>query len=384
MTHKRASMCVFGEDWGAHPSSTQHLMKHLASTHELLWVNSIGLRSPRLSREDMRRLWRKGKSMVGARQAVTPVAAPFPTLTVKALPAYGSAWSAVVNRGLIRHSLAPHLAAFSQPPLLWASLPSALPVVGHCGEKGVVYYCGDDFSALAGVDHAAIAAMEKKLVARADLVLVASEALAEKFARFDPVVLPHGVDVDLFATPAVRAPDLPDSQRVAGFYGSLAPWIDVELLADVARRLTDWHFVLIGAINTDVSCLERLNNVHFLGPRSHAELPGYAQHWQVSLMPFRDCPQIRACNPLKLREYLATGTPVVATPFPALDAFTGLVSIAGSAAEFAAAIAACEQPAMAERDVTLSRARQAAVAGASWRRRAEDINACLIQRGLLS
>ena len=39
-----APMIVFGEDWGAHPSSTQHLMTRLAGDRDILWVNSIGLR----------------------------------------------------------------------------------------------------------------------------------------------------------------------------------------------------------------------------------------------------------------------------------------------------------------------------------------------------
>lgn len=388
MMQLTSSMCVFGEDWGAHPSSTQHLMTHLSRTHEVLWINSIGLRSPRLSRDDLGRLWRKGRAIWsgdrnGHRQG-NVATAPFPVTTVKAIPAYGSGWSEAINRRLIRASLAPRLATFSQAPLLWTSLPSALPAVGHCGEKGVVYYCGDDFSALAGVDHAAIAKMENKLVERADLLLVASERLADKFARFNPVTLPHGVDVELFATPAPRATDLPDSPRIAGFYGSLASWIDVELLAGVARRLPQWQFVLVGNINTDVSLLSALSNVHLLGARPHSALPGYVQHWQASLLPFRDCEQIRACNPLKLREYLAAGAPLVATPFPALEPYRSVIAIAEGVDAFAAAIAACDPEALGADAVHATLMRRGAVENESWCRRAEEINTCLGNRGLLS
>jgi len=40
-------LIVFGEDWGSHPSSTQHIVSHLAANRRVLWVNSLGLRRPK-------------------------------------------------------------------------------------------------------------------------------------------------------------------------------------------------------------------------------------------------------------------------------------------------------------------------------------------------
>ena len=54
-------------------------------------------------------------------------------------------------------------------PVLWASLPTAVDVAGRLGEAKLVYYCGDDFSALAGVDHDVVSHREAELVKRADL-----------------------------------------------------------------------------------------------------------------------------------------------------------------------------------------------------------------------
>ncbi|MGN4982985.1 glycosyltransferase family 1 protein, partial [Aeromonas dhakensis] len=52
-------LVVLGEDWGQHPSSTQHLIKRLLPDYRVLWVNSIGLRRPRLNVRDLGRLGRK-------------------------------------------------------------------------------------------------------------------------------------------------------------------------------------------------------------------------------------------------------------------------------------------------------------------------------------
>jgi len=50
MTH---DLLVFGEDWGGLPSSTQHLIGQLASNHKTVWINSIGLRRPRICLHDV-------------------------------------------------------------------------------------------------------------------------------------------------------------------------------------------------------------------------------------------------------------------------------------------------------------------------------------------
>ena len=144
-------------------------------------------------------------------------------------------------------------------------------------------------------------------------------------------------------------------------------WVDIQLLAETARRLPEWHFFLIGAVKTEVGELKGLGNVTLAGPRPYRDLPAYAQHWTVSLLPFRDGETMRAANPLKLREYLAAGRPVVSTDFPWLDGYRDLVEVAADPADFAAALAAARH-APPER-AALRRAR---VAGESWQARAAE------------
>jgi glycosyltransferase involved in cell wall biosynthesis len=366
-------LVVFGEDWGAHPSSTQHIVRRLAADRRVMWVNSIGLRRPRLDARDLGRLARKASALVSGQGGqssehaarpdtlcvVSPFAAPFP----------GSALADTFNRCVLGAQL--RRAAERQgfrDPLLWTSLPTAAPLLGALGERGVVYYCGDDFGALAGVDHAPVLRMERDLVERADLVLAASEQLAARFPGHKTQLAPHGVDLDLFARPTPAPDDLPKGKPIAGFYGSLADWIDVDMLANAARIMPDWNFVLIGPAQTDISSLHGLPNVHLMGPRAHAELPGYCQNWTVSLLPFRDNAQIRACNPLKLREYLAAGTPVATTLFPALVPYEALVSVAYSPCAFADSIRA------AAGDTARNADRRARVADESWSARAHAIS----------
>ena len=108
-------------------------------------------------------------------------------------------------------------------PILWTSLPTTADLVGQLNESAVVYYCGDDFSALAGVDHQPVAQYEQELLAKSQLVITASEHLSYKIAKKTKSMiyeLLHGVDFELFATPLAKAKDMPSNQKpTAGFYG---------------------------------------------------------------------------------------------------------------------------------------------------------------------
>lgn len=325
-------LVVLGEDWGQHPSSTQHMIKRLLPDYQVLWVNSIGMRRPRFNLHDLGRLGRKLGAVLGLsakrEEAVqSHQTQPRPkVLPPLALPLPGSRLAGRINGHWLAAQIRRQLPDLDRP-LLWISLPSAVDLVGKLGERAVIYYCGDDFSALAGVDHDAIARCEARLVEKADLILAASPALASRFPPHKTRLLSHGVDLDLFMPPQPRPADLPSGRPIAGFYGSLSDWIDIPLLAETARALPHWDLVLIGPQKTDLSALVGIPNIHLLGPRPHHTLAAYAQHWQVSLLPFVDNAQIRACNPLKLREYLAVGRPIVSTDFPALDDYRELVHL---------------------------------------------------------
>ena len=369
-------LVVFAEDWGRHPASTEHLVRRLAQTRKVVWMNSVGLRRPRLSLRDFKRAASRVGQLIGggggaAARAESVIPAGMDVVVPHAISAPDNTLAFNLNRHLLSRQVLQRMAqAGITKPLLWLTLPTALPVIGTLDEHAVIYYCADDFGSLAGVDHEGVLAMERKVAARADLIIVVSETLAKKFPRGKTIVVPHGVDFDLFATPAARARDLPQGRKIAGFYGSLPHWIDPALMAQTARELPDWLFVFVGGGQLFAEGAAPANTL-FLGSRSHAELPGYVQHWDVSLLPYRNCEPLRAGNPLKLREYLAAGTPIATVDFPALAPYRDVVSLAADRGRFSDAILA------ASGDNARNAARQRAVMPETWEARAADISAAL-------
>lgn len=383
-------LIVFGEDWGALPSSTQHLVHHLAQNRKVLWINSIGLRSPKFNQRDLARvcnkLIRSAKPFIAKQQTpekntdtkvVTKKTRTTPSnLTVYnpiTIPAPKSSLARFCAATLLREQLRPKIKELGlYKPILWASLPTAADVVGQLNESAVIYYCGDDFSGLAGVDHDTIAQHEKKLIEKSDLIIAPSDALILKFPKDRTRKLSHGVDFSLFEQSCGRADDLPhDDKPIAGFYGSLSSWLHVELIHEVMSSMPHWNFVFIGKEEADMSALKGLTNSFFLGPKDHAQLPSYCQHWQASLLPFRHNAQIMACNPLKLSEYLATGVPIISTDFPAIVPFRHLVQRADSADAFIEALE-MSRHLMELKEFTPSL--QNSVSGETWANKANTVS----------
>ncbi len=373
MSEADYSLVVFGEDWGSHPSSTQHLIRRLVTDHPVLWIQSIGLRRPRITRHDVGRIWRKlharNRPQNRAESAIDSTPA-LTTLAPRILPLPGVRWAEIINR----RTFAPKIVAAAQAagltnPVLWISLPSAVQFLPALPDWPLVYYCGDDFAALDGVDHAPIAAYETILAEHADLIFTASAHLYAKFDSKKAHIIPHGADIARFQTPTKPAPDLIQDRPVVGFYGSLSAWLDMDMIVTAATALPEVAFVFVGPAKTDLSALSGRPNVHLLGERPHSALPGYSQHWQVSWLPFLDTPQIRACNPLKLREYLAAGQPVVSTDFPALDGYRDLVHVVSDRENLLGTL----RRIIAEGD-TLKAERQARVAGETWEARSTDVD----------
>jgi ABC-type sugar transport system ATPase subunit len=122
------------------------------------------------------------------------------------------------------------------------------------------------------------------------------------------------------------------------FYGTLRDWVDFELLAHVARKRPDWHIVLIGQQLADLTPIQGLTNVHLLGQKQHSELPAYCKGFDVGMIPYRIDERMTFVNPLKLREYVSAGLPVVSTPVPEVTRLSHLAHVATTKDEFVLAI----------------------------------------------
>ena len=158
---------VFGEDWQSHPSSTQHLFKQLAKQHQVIWINSIGMRKPTFRLIDVKRVFNKLKSLFlskrtgsNAKTTNTSQNINLTAHTLAVLPWHDNVIVRRFNKRIFNRK------GFidDEPIVYWLSVPTAISLISPREQDKVIYYCGDDFSALAGVDHKMVAPFESDLI----------------------------------------------------------------------------------------------------------------------------------------------------------------------------------------------------------------------------
>ncbi len=332
-------MLCFGHDWSGDPLSKTHLMRLLARDNRILWINSIGYRAPTASARDFSRIVNKLKSFAEPIREVEP---NIFVLNPLAIPAYGIPFMQRVNRELLKLQVWRAMDKFGFRRVVnWVFNPTAAVVAGTLSEDLVVYYCVDEFTAFSGISPQLVA-LEQSLIKKADLVIVSSDKLLATKSAHNPrtVLVRHGVAYDHFRkalAPETEVPaeikDLP--KPVIGYFGLMAEdWIDIDLMVHVAKHFSQGSMVLLGKVTTDLSRLTSLPNVRLLGRKPFETLPAYSKGFDVAINPFPLNEVTLNSNPLKVREYLAAGLPVVSTRIPEVEVVPG-VRIADSKEAFA-------------------------------------------------
>lgn len=378
---KNKTILCFASGYDAPPTSKHHVMHLLAEHNVVLWVNYHASRTPTTSSSDLLYMARKLKQVAAGLQNPRP---NLYVLTPLVVPLPSSAAVKKLNRVLLINQIRRALRKIGQGSVqFWTFTPDVGYLLGCFNEEAVVYYCVDDHSQFTGYDVAQVLAEEEALCRQADLVVTTSLSLQQAKAGFNAntVMVPHGVDYAHFSralTDELAEPDdianIPHPRL--GFFGLLRDWVDLDLVADLARQHPEWHFVMIGDADFDLSAYRQLPNIHFLGRKPYDVLPAYCKAFDVGLIPFKINDLTVAVNPIKLREYLAAGLPVVSTPLPEVALYDRWVEIAGDSQSFREAI---ERVLTSCGDHGLAAQRSRAMAQETWHSKVEILQQQLLQ-----
>ena len=389
MISGQSIICFGGEDWWYHhPHSKNHLMKIFARAgNGVMFVNSISMGLPGLANKDL--LPRIARKLRSYSRLARTTAEGITVVSPAALPFFGNRAVRAINRRLLSTQLG-NLArrrGFSRP-ILWIAIPTAAEMIGSFDESLVIYHVSDKYDANL-MDHATDPATIRRLhdfaIDAADIILYSGRKLFEEAdrGRERAYLLEQAVEFEHWSRIArgeveVAAAVARIPRPRLGYFGAIEPWlIDQDLIKRAARERPDWSWVFVGNRSRGLE-VENLPNVHFLPPVTYEILPSYAAGFDVCVLPWdTDLAFTSYGSAIKVREYLATGKPVVISPLPEYEPMSGVLRIARSKDDFLNLI----DEALNEQGAELSRARQNAVRDGTWDARAEWVSN-LIERKL--
>lgn len=336
---KGKNIICFANDWHNDPTSKHQIMKILSRENTILWINSISMRKPTASKADIFRImgkllrWLQGLERIHQRLYVfTPIVLPFPS----------SPAAQRVNAHLLRFSLWFYRKRLGMKNFqLWTFIPTMVELAGTIGEEKLIYYCVDEWSKFSFMDSEAMRNMEIRLIKKSDIVFVTADHLLKDKIQFNSNthLITHGVDFEHFSRAnhddLTIPEDVKDIQKpILGFFGLIHEWIDLDLIESIAKKRPDWSIVLIGKTSINVDRLKKMFNIHFIGQRPYESLPAYCKAFDVGIIPFVINEMTLNVNPIKLREYLSAGLPVLSSRLPEVLKYSDLVQFASNSEEF--------------------------------------------------
>lgn len=388
-------VCVSSLDWTAHWTSKQQIMHRLAAANRVLYVEEpVTMLAPFKVPERWSR-WRGVAPRLEKREAdlwtlTPPPLLPFGNVRPEINRANQAVLALYVNAAVRRLDFRDYL--------LWTYLPTSIDLLPRlraaytatsstkslgtaAGPADVVYHCVDEHSAFPGfVKPEVVQAYDRKLTARADLVICTAEALRQSREGLNLRLhhVSNAADVTHFRQ--ALDPELPVPADLAGIehprvgvIGVHDERLDVDALVALAEADPPLQVVLVGPIrpgDVDEARLHAHVNIHLLGGKPLAELPAYLKGLDVALIPYRLNELSRNIFPLKLFEYLAGGKPVVAAALPELERFRGVIRLAGAPQEYLQLV----RDALAEDTAEHTQARVALAEKNTWEHRVEEIS----------
>jgi glycosyltransferase involved in cell wall biosynthesis len=397
----KSIICFGGEDWWYHhPHSKNHLMRRFARAgNRVMFVNSISMGLPSLGSSAL--LTKIRRKLPSYARMVRRAEDGLIVVTPLALPFYSNSICRILNRLLLTWQMRLLMVAFDlRDPILWIAIPTAGEVAGRLGEQLLVYQVSDKYEANR-MDHATssdtIATMHHKMLDKADIIYFSGRKLYEEETRAFPQIaarsklLQQAVDFDHFAAATLDNPDVefPNGPRAEpgatnppadilgipkprlGYFGAIETWLlDQDLIRYVSSQRPEWHWIFIG-LKTGPLDIEALPNVHYLGSKPYSELPGYAREFQVCVLPWTTRNEfVSYGSPIKVREYLATGKPVVITPLYEYESMDGILRIARDYGDFVRKV----EDALTKDTEAQRCARQQAIESSTWNVRAEEVS----------
>ena len=336
---EQQNFIIFGTDFARHPHALEHIVRPLFEKNRFIWVDTVGLRSPTLSIYDLKRIFEKiskwiikPKAKLASLNKIIPknviLISPFmiPYNQLMMIRKFNQ-WS--VSRSV---NQAIKMANMSDPILI-TCLPNTCDVLGAFNERLKIYFCVDELSLWPGLNKELIIKLEKKLIENVDLIITTSDHLAKTKTlpnQLTPIIT-HGVDFNHFNIGPLKTPN---QKLNLCYFGLFDERNDQLILKELALKLSNAEIHIIGNVVCDKSFLSSMPNIIFHGQTTYDQLPEKISAMDMFILPYVRNTLTDNINPLKLKEYLSTGRPVIATALPEIVKLKDYLYVAANALEF--------------------------------------------------
>ena len=340
----RDIVVLYGPPWDQPAQLSKHQFAGLwARDRRVLYVEApINPISFITRKEEARKLWRRyknGPEKISDNLWVTTFFYPLPFRGRRYL--FGGEWINTINQYFVMGKLKKQLSELNfVNPILFIGGAHALPLLDDYKDSFKIYHCSDDYTLVQSFPQS-FKTIEKKFIKKCDLIITTADELkrSKQHLNSNIISISNGANIDHFSQTQKShikiAEELKQiSNPIVGYIGTIFEWINQDWIYYAAEENSNYSFIFIGPITTNISKLKNRKNIYFLGPRPYEDLPKYLKAFSIAIIPFTIDGVTLKASPIKFYEYLASGVPIVSTALPDLEPFKEISSLVTTKDEF--------------------------------------------------
>lgn len=333
-----------GNYWTGGITGRHHILKRLSTDYNILFVNSLGLTGVRSIKKNtiLTRIKNKIKANLKylRRDNEFYVFSPLNFQVGIKLTDALSIYLIYLQLRLI------FLLKGIKKPVTWICNPKAVLLTNKYKSDKIIFNYSDKFSSYREISNKEyIKKLDDELKEKSDLIFCnlykTYEELSLTNYKGKIHYFSHSVDFKLFNEYLNKEIEVPQdikkiSHPIIGYYGTLTDSNDWEIIKYCAEKKLEYSFVFIGEIREDIDkSIKEFPNVHFLGHKPYEDLPKYLKYFDVCIMFWKVTDWIYNSSPLKTKEFLAMGKPIVSVKIYELKKnYSNIISFAETKEEF--------------------------------------------------
>lgn len=238
----------------------------------------------------------------------------------------------------------------------------------HIRRMGIrVFYDCMDLNGLFSDATSTEAADERELVAASERTFCSSEPIANHIRALRPGACVNVVQNALnpAAFEEISALEELYVPGTVGYVGAISTWFDFDAVLALLAARQDLTVRLWGPSDVEIPIHDR---IEYMGIVSHEGAIRAMRSCSLLLLPFKVTDLIRAVDPVKVYEYVATGRPVITCDYPQLEHFGDLISRYSSTLELISEVdALLDSPSVSNQEISKF------ITSNSWAIRAEKM-----------
>lgn len=223
-----------------------------------------------------------------------------------------------------------------RPDYIYVMTPSAVNYIPTNYNGKLIYDCMDDMLEFTTEKRMRddIAKNEKRLVRKADVILVSSNNLKNVLCRRYGKDLSNKItlvrngysgeisEVDNDKNNCERTEN--KKQYTLCYFGTIANWFDFDLVRRSLDEIPNLSYKIIGPVQAGTNILQH-DRINYIGSVPHDDLKKYIADVDALIMPFKVTELIKSVDPVKLYEYINFDKNILCVEYPEVERFRDFV-----------------------------------------------------------